>query len=260
MTPDCGKEVWEWTEGRVTWLLSSPSGALRERLLPRGQGKVAPGTGTSSNREICKFIATFVFGVKPSGPVGPALGLRHLRLTFPTEKAFYLLPYCRAPVFGLCISLARRQELRSSLSNFHHLDLRVQDNVNKEEQRERDRAFGRATGAVLVLGTPRSRSGALVGGRVRTAPSVSPAPGGPRQCFSLSLPGAGLEGRWSRAKALARNQNSASKCTGGGERALSSEQRGCRAGDSRPVLWFCRELRAMERDRGIRAFRFSHAK
>lgn len=68
VTPDCGKEVWEWTEGRVTWLLSSPSGALRERLLPRGQGKVAPGTGTSSIREICKFIATFVFGAKPSGP------------------------------------------------------------------------------------------------------------------------------------------------------------------------------------------------
>lgn len=76
-----------------------------------------------------------------------------------------------------------------------------------------------------MLGTPRSRSGTLVGGRARTAPSVGPAPGGPGQCVSLSLPGAGLEGRWPRAKALARNQSSASKHR---LRRASTEQRATR--------------------------------
>lgn len=52
------------------------------------------------------------------------------------------------------------------------------------------------------------RTGALVGGRARTAPPAGPAPGCSGQCVSLSLPEAGLEGRWLRAKALAQDQGS----------------------------------------------------
>lgn len=105
---------------------------------------------------------------------------------------------------------------------------------------------GGLRGQCLCWGRRAQRTGALVDGRAQTAPPAGPAPGCPGQCVSLSLHGAGLEGRWPRAKALAQDQSSGFQVTRGSERALSSEQRLCPAGGSGPALRLCRELRAME--------------
>lgn len=105
---------------------------------------------------------------------------------------------------------------------------------------------GGLRGQCLCWGRLAQRTGALVGGRARTAPPAGPAPVCPGQYVSLSLLGAGLEGRWPRAKALTRDQSSGFQVTRGSERALSSKQRWCPGGGSRSALRLCREPRAME--------------
>lgn len=87
MTPDCGKEVWESTEGRVTWPHSFPLGPCGSTLSNPGgrrrslQGWAPPTPGKSANS-----LPPPSLGRNPPVIVGSVPGLRRHRLTSSPEK------------------------------------------------------------------------------------------------------------------------------------------------------------------------------
>lgn len=147
-------------------------------------------------------------GVKPSGQSRASpQGFASIDcLPLPT-RSLSSVPQRRAPVFGLCSSPAHRQQQCSSLSNFHHLDPRVQDNVTKRSRGRETGPSGRLPGQRCV-GDARRPGRGWVAGRGQRHRRALPRPPRAARFF---VPAWGWARRPSAgARALARDQSSGS--------------------------------------------------